>query len=263
MLVLDPRKIKVNFTSIEVLETELRNIYRLIIFSREHHADDLLNAFLQGINSFKEQLGIKNAQLEAQTPEEVNEYLKNLQKALIYITGEIRNNVNFTNQLQLFRLFKLISPEAHSEHPNHYRRTEVQIGPILCPHSSYVPSLMEELFYRLNHFPHPILKAIYFHHEMIRIHPFVDSNGRVARIGKNWMLMHSLYPPIFINTGNEKKDYIRALQNSFLHLEKNPGQWNDFTEAFFEQEIERLLKNVRLLYRSVKELKKNEPQLVK
>lgn len=29
---------------------------------------------------------------------------------------------------------------------------------------------------------HPVLKAGIAHHELVRIHPFVDGNGRVARV---------------------------------------------------------------------------------
>lgn len=257
MLLLDPNRIKVRSDGMELIEQELRNIYRLIIFSRDHYADDLLNGFLQGINSFREQLSIKNAQLEAQSPEEVTEYLENLKRSLAFISKEIRHNINFESQVQLFHLLRLISPEAHMMHPNNYRRTEVQIGPIICPPSRIVTSLMEDLFVRMEDFDHPILKAIYFHHEMIRIHPFVDANGRVARIAKNWMLMHSLYPPIFINTGPEKREYINSLQSSFIYLDHNPGEWNIHTEGFFEQEIKRILSNIRILYNQVKSINRN------
>ena len=65
----------------------------------------------------------------------------------------------------------------------------------------------------------PIIRAIYFHHELIRIHPFADGNGRVTRIAKNWMLMYNLYPPIFINDAVEKKEYINTLSNSFKNID--------------------------------------------
>jgi Fic family protein len=89
------------------------------------------------------------------------------------------------------------------------------------------------------------------HHELIRIHPFVDGNGRVTRIAKNWILMYNMYPPIFINDAVEKKEYIDTLSKSFSELNKNCTVWNEFTYLFFEQELDRLIKNLILLYDSI------------
>jgi Fic family protein len=110
---------------------------------------------------------------------------------------------------------------------------------------------VSELFYKISLISNPIVKAIYFHHELIRIHPFADGNGRVTRIAKNWMLMYNLYPPIFINDAPQKKEYITTLGNSFRELLSNPDQWNDSTALFFEQELDRVLVNANLLYESI------------
>ena len=103
----------------------------------------------------------------------------------------------------------------------------------------------------------PIIKAIYFHHELIRIHPFVDGNGRITRIAKNWILMYDLYPPIFINDADQKKEYITTLGNSFRELSLHQNHWNKFTAEFFDQELDRLLVNAKLLYESVNQIGKN------
>jgi Fic family protein len=100
----------------------------------------------------------------------------------------------------------------------------------------------------------PIIRAIYFHHELIRIHPFADGNGRVTRIAKNWMLMYDLYPPIFINDASQKKEYIATLGNSFRELARHPNVWNNYTAQFFEQELDRLLTNASLLYASINQI---------
>jgi Fic family protein len=97
----------------------------------------------------------------------------------------------------------------------------------------------------------PIIKAIYFHHELIRIHPFADGNGRVTRIAKNWMLMYDLYPPIFINDAPQKKEYVTTLSQSFKELDTTPKKWNEHTATFFELELDRLVVNATLLYETV------------
>ena len=65
-----------------------------------------------------------------------------------------------------------------------------------------MPGEVEELISRLfvwNHEregrDHPLLLATSVHAIFVRIHPFVDGNGRVARLLSNWILMKHDYPP--------------------------------------------------------------------
>jgi len=243
--------IKINQKKIDEIDNVIKAIYRLIIYSRYHLDDDLLDIYSNGVNNLKDLLSIKNAQMEAQNEEEAKEYLINLKASLDFVIEEIISNTNFEKELQLFQLLRLVSPETNAIHPNRYRQTLVQVGAHICPEPSRVPHLVSELFYKIQSISNPIVRAIYFHHELIRIHPFVDGNGRVTRIAKNWMLMYDLYPPIFIDDAAQKKEYITTLGNSFKELMKEPNHWNTFTEQFFEQELDRLLINANLLYESI------------
>ena len=83
--------IEVNQTKIDQIDAFVKSIYRLIIYSRYHLDDDLLDIYLEGVNNLKEQLGIKNAQMEAQNEEEAKEYLKNLRISLDFVVEEIRS----------------------------------------------------------------------------------------------------------------------------------------------------------------------------
>ena len=243
--------IKTNQKKIDEIDNIIKSIYRVIIYSRHHLDDDLLDIYLDGVNNLKEQLSIKNAQMEAQNEEEATEYLKNLKISLAFVIEEIILHNNFEKEIQLFQLLRLVSPETSAIHPNRYRQTLVQIGAHICPEPEIVPQLVSNLFFKIQSIRNPIVKAIYFHHELIRIHPFIDGNGRVTRIAKNWMLMYDLYPPIFINDAHQKKEYITTLGSSFKELMIHPNKWNEYTEQFFEQELDRLLINVSLLYESI------------
>ncbi|MBK7184127.1 MAG: Fic family protein [Bacteroidetes bacterium] len=192
--------------------------------------------------------------MEAQNEEEAKEYLQNLKISLDFVVDEIKSDNNFGREVQLFQLLRLVSPETNAIHPNRYRQTLVQIGAHICPEPAIVPQLVSELFYKIQSISNPVKRAIYFHHELIRIHPFADGNGRVTRIAKNWMFMYDLYPPIFIMDAAQKKEYITTLANSFRGLMKNPNEWNDYTSLFFEQEIDRLLINASFLYESIKQI---------
>jgi Fic family protein len=245
---------EIDSSKMNQIELKIRTIYRLIIFSRKHQADDLLDAFLSSTQNLKELLSLKNAQMEAQNDEEALEYLKNLNEALVFVTDQINENNNFTKQLQLFQLFRLTAPEAHLEHPNRFRDKHVQIGSYMCPEPSELNALVEELFYKMQQIKNPIYRAIYFHHELIRIHPFVDGNGRTTRIAKNWMLMYNLYPPIFVKDEADNKEYIETLSLSFHELEKNPEKWNIHTEDFFKQEINRIYSNTDMIYNLIQKI---------
>jgi Fic family protein len=252
--------IQVNQKKIAEIDNIIKSIYRLIIYSRHHLDDDLLDIYLIGVHNLKELVGIKNAQMEAQNEEEAKEYLFNLKKSLDFVIEEIILQNNFHKELQLFQLLRLVSPETNASHPNRYRNTHVQIGAHICPEPSNVPSLVSDLFHNIQQIDNPIVKAIYFHHELIRIHPFVDGNGRITRIAKNWMLMFGLYPPIFINDASQKREYINTLSNSFKQLMVLPNNWNVYTEHFFEQEIDRLLFNAKLLFESINIIGENRKE---
>ncbi|MGQ3231564.1 Fic family protein [Flavobacterium sp.] len=246
-------KIKMDEKKLYQISLITKSIYRLIIYSRYHTDDDLLDTYTEGIHDLKELLGIKNAQMEAQDEEEAGRYLKDLKIAVDFVISEITAHINFTSPTQMFQLLRLISPETNAVHPNRYRSSTVQVGAHLCPEPMLLPYLMEELFYRIDTISDPVIRAIYFHHEMIRIHPFSDGNGRVARIAKNWMLMYDLYPPIYINDPHEKKEYTETLASSFKALSTAPEQWNDYTSKFFRQELDRLLSNLLWLYDQINE----------
>ncbi|MFT6981590.1 MAG: Fic family protein [Crocinitomicaceae bacterium] len=254
MNILPISEINVDPAKIKEVEEIMRSTFRLITFSRKHLADDLLNTYLSSTTNLQELLSIKNAQMEAQNEAEAAEYVSTLNDTLMFVTDEIKHQIDFTSELQLFQLFRLISPESHEKHPNRFRDDLVQIGSYLCPDSKEVPALVSELFYTINQIKNPIIRAIYFHHELIRIHPFIDGNGRATRIAKNWILMFNLLPPIFIRDEDEKKKYIDTLSSSFKLLERNPKKWNAELSSFFDQEIERIRFNALLVYESVKVL---------
>ena len=64
----------------------------------------------------------------------------------------------------------------------------------------------------------PIELAAFAHHELVRIHPFVDGNGRVARLLCNLMLIRSGYPPIVIRVTDRKKYFVELEKAHFGNL---------------------------------------------
>lgn len=247
MILFPHENIEIDQKGLAELDQRMNEIYRTIIFNRNQSADLLLDTFIQHSNSLTELLSIKNAQMEAQNEEEATLYLRDLNLAINSVMLDLSKHMNFTTLSQFFHLFRIISPDTHSRHPNRFRERLVQIGSYVCPDPAFVSGLMEELFHTLPQIKHPVTRAIYFHHEAIRIHPFIDANGRTVRIAKNWMLMYELYPPIFIRDEQEKKQYISTLGASFEALEKEPLNLSDPLVAFFNQELNRLIESADII----------------
>ncbi|MBL8004075.1 MAG: Fic family protein [Candidatus Kapabacteria bacterium] len=76
-----------------------------------------------------------------------------------------------------------------------------------------VAAEMKELmeWYRTSTNDHPVIKATDFHYKFIRIHPFDDGNGRLARLLLNYELLVNGFPPVIIKSIDKKK-YLNCLQ---------------------------------------------------
>ncbi len=60
---------------------------------------------------------------------------------------------------------------------------------------------------------HPLELASLLHYRFIRIHPFEDGNGRIARLLVNYVLMRHDYPMVIIKS-ERKDDYLSALHRA-------------------------------------------------
>ncbi len=121
---------------------------------------------------------------------------------------------------QMHRLFYYRIDEKNA---GVYRKIQVYITgskhPLPVP--SEVPSLMQELFEHFNQMrgaKHPVEFAALAHKEFVFIHPFIDGNGRVARLLMNLVLLQQGYniaiiPPVVRN------EYIRLLEKA--HVDDN------------------------------------------
>lgn len=75
------------------------------------------------------------------------------------------------------------------------------------------PMLMQELleWYRTEESQlHPVTLAAMFHYKFVRIHPFDDGNGRIARLLMNYVFLWNDLPPVIIRSA-DKTNYLRVL----------------------------------------------------
>lgn len=122
--------------------------------------------------------------------------------------------------------------------PNHVITTTGETFYFATPEET--PAKMQELvewFRKEKKKPdvNPIILSALFHYRFIRIHPFDDGNGRVARILMNFILMQFGYPPVIIKT-EDKESYYRVLQLS------DAGQLDPFVEYIAASLVDSLLR---------------------
>ncbi len=116
--------------------------------------------------------------------------------ALSYLFTACSGGYNEKVICELHRLFYFRIDENNA---GAYRRENVIITGTnyLPPDSDDVPNLMSK-FCNYDKSQHPIEHAALAHQELVNIHPFVDGNGRTARLLMNLILLGNGYPIIVI-----------------------------------------------------------------
>jgi Fic family protein len=94
----------------------------------------------------------------------------------------------------------------------------------------------------------PIILAAEFHYEFVRIHPFDDGNGRMARILMNFILMRFGFPPVIIKT-EDKENYFFALRRADAGL----------SEFFVEYIAKNLVRSLEIMIAGAKGENIEEP----
>lgn len=68
----------------------------------------------------------------------------------------------------------------------------------------------------------PVEMAALFHYRYIRIHPFEDGNGRIARLLMNYILTRHGYPMIVVRS-RKKSEYLEALHQTDMEVGPVPS----------------------------------------
>ncbi len=119
----------------------------------------------------------------------------------------------------ILRIQEIILKGIDSENAGCYRTISVRIAgsTVVMPNPRKVPALMEAFQGWLNSKQeiHPVAFAGEAHYRLLSIHPFVDGNGRSARLLMNLLLMSEGYPPAIIRK-RDRLAYISAFEKAQL-----------------------------------------------
>ena len=124
-----------------------------------------------------------------------------------------------------------------------YRNQEVRISG-----AGFTPPAGNEMYIQIKAFYeevdnkaglNPIELAAWTHAEFVRIHPFIDGNGRTSRLLMNYQLMLHDFLPVSVDKEN-RLDYYNALECYAVHKDLNP--FADFIAELEEKQLDEYLK---------------------
>eukprot|EP00095_Tigriopus_kingsejongensis_P001956 snap_masked-scaffold2515_size14918-processed-gene-0.5 protein:Tk01956 transcript:snap_masked-scaffold2515_size14918-processed-gene-0.5-mRNA-1 annotation:"cell filamentation protein fic" len=136
----------------------------------------------------------------------------NLATAWIEVKTLAQAGREFT-EADLLSLHRIVLTRAGEQNAGSYRTGAVRIAGAnhIPPNPIKVPDLIEALFSECQELPDPVERAAKVHHGVASIHPFVDGNGRTARLAMNFILLACGYPPLSIPT-ELRQEYYNALE---------------------------------------------------
>ncbi|QWB95622.1 Fic family protein [Mycoplasmatota bacterium] len=140
----------------------------------------------------------------------------NHKEAIEYIEDLVSKKVKLS-EYDIRSVHYLILKEIDSTNAGKYRNENVFISGAkhVPPVYMNVPYKMQNLIDQYQSWKdfHPVVRACFLHGEFVKIHPFIDGNGRTARLLLNFELIQSGYPPVVIKTEN-RVDYYDALDKA-------------------------------------------------
>ncbi len=134
------------------------------------------------------------------------------------INLSLQDTINISEN-DILTIHNTILKGIDDHNAGHYRNIAVRISgsEVILPNPAKVSNLMEQymIWLKNNHSIHPVELAAEAHYQLVTIHPFVDGNGRTARLLMNLILLQNGYPPALIRKRDRLK-YISSLEKAQL-----------------------------------------------
>lgn len=163
----------------------------------------------------------------------------NHKEAILFIE-ELAQKEDRLSEYSIKQIHSLILKNIDDENKGKYRTTNVIISGAehKPPQSFEVQSKMEEFIKKYNENItklHPIELASFVHIEFVKIHPFVDGNGRTSRLLMNLELIKAGFPPVVIEL-EDRLEYYKALD--IAHTENDYKPFLELMKKVIEKSFE-------------------------
>lgn len=180
----------------------------------------------------------------------LNEHLEavNHTYAIEYIKELSRDNQSISER-DLLQIHSLILKGIDNINAGQYRKVQVLIsGAKYVPPQHYlVAKEMEELFVWYNENKnklHPVILSAEMHERLVTIHPFIDGNGRTARLLMNLILLQNGFPIAILKGDSESRlKYYNVLE--IAQTESNKQPFIDFITENVKETMLRIIKTVK------------------
>lgn len=135
----------------------------------------------------------------------------NHKEAIIFLEELVKKDCTLTER-DVKSIHGIVLKQINDECAGKYRSSNVIISGagFVPPKYEQLDTLMEKLIYDFNHSwnkYHPVVQAALLHGEFVKIHPFIDGNGRTARLLLNFALMKNGFTPVIIKNENRLTYY--------------------------------------------------------
>lgn len=149
----------------------------------------------------------------------------NHREAILFLE-ELIGHRERLSEWNIKNIHALILKEIDNQNAGRYRMENVVIGGAIHipPKYDEVDTFMQNLIQEYKgewSAHHPIVRAVLLHGEFVKIHPFIDGNGRTARLLLNFELMKNGYTPIIIKKENRAR-YYEALDYAHTTMDYHP-----------------------------------------
>lgn len=140
-------------------------------------------------------------------------------QAIDWVETQIKRPPTSLTENDILHIHNLILKGIDDPNAGHYRSVPVRISgsAVILPNPRKVPDLMQHFGEWLadDQNLHPVELAAEAHYRLVTIHPFVDGNGRSARLLMNMILLMCGYPAAIIRK-RDRLAYIGALEKAQL-----------------------------------------------
>lgn len=162
-------------------------------------------------------------------------YTINHKSAIDYVEETAKRKTKSIKQADVLAIHKILLRGIDDTNAGHYRDYNNNIGHKENRNRFTTQNLMDNFYLWLkeNKNMHPVLLATEAHYRFISIHPFIDGNGRCARLLMNLILIQNGYPPAVIKM-SKRREYIDAVQKA------DNKNMNDFYNFVADAELESL-----------------------